>query len=138
MHQCVVPTLIVVHVNVVAHKCKFKGCGEVLVLDGNCKNRRDVCAATEAGFIEYSNLPGTIKTGCQLSPMRTSKYCFRHAPRVSVMSLSPDPESESVATTLYQQQPQQHGIVRMIVKKKITRNKVYYQVTILSKVNSWG
>ena len=28
-----------------AHTCKFPGCSNVLVLDGNMKNRRDVCLA---------------------------------------------------------------------------------------------
>ena len=49
---------------------------------GNLKNRRDVCSATEAGFIEYSSLSGAIKTGCQLSPCATSKFIYYHAPRV--------------------------------------------------------
>lgn len=30
----------------------------MLVIDGNMKNRRDVCAASEAGFTEYEGLPG--------------------------------------------------------------------------------
>ena len=29
-----------------------KGCGETIVMDGNMKNHRDVCLATEAGFVE--------------------------------------------------------------------------------------
>ena len=37
----------------------------------------------EAGFVEYEGLPGVIKTGCQLSPAYSSKYCYEHAPRVS-------------------------------------------------------
>lgn len=104
---------------IAAHKCKFNGCNQVLVLDGNCKNRRDVCSATEAGFIEYPNLPGKIKSGCQATPIRTSKYCIRHAPRVSIIS-SPEQSNSS-----------QSGIVRMIVDKKITRKTVYYQVIII-------
>ena len=55
----------------------------MLVIDGNMKNRRDICAASEAGFTEYEGLPGLIKTGCQLSPGYQSKYCYEHAPRIS-------------------------------------------------------
>lgn len=33
------------------HSCNYPGCKTVLVVDGNLKNRRDVCAAREAGFI---------------------------------------------------------------------------------------
>ena len=54
-----------------------------LVIDGNMKNRRDVCAATEAGCIEYEGLPGVIVTGCQQTPGYQSRYCYSHAPRIS-------------------------------------------------------
>lgn len=99
---------------VIDHHCNYPGCSEVLVIDGNLKNCRDVCAATEAGFIQYPSLSGSIKTGCQLSPLQTSSYCFYHAPRVSKRS---DPDGESV-----------EGIVKVIVGKKTTRNATYYQV----------
>lgn len=95
-------------------------------MDGNCKNRRDVCGATEAGFIECSGLIGAIKTGCQFSPMKTTKYCVHHSPRISPMSNLPDPDTtkEDVTTV----PSDQHGVLRMIVSKKTTRTKTYYQV----------
>ena len=34
-----------------AHQCHVKGCHSVLVLDGNMKNRRDVCKARHAGYV---------------------------------------------------------------------------------------
>ena len=88
----------------------------MLVIDGNMKNRRDVCAASEAGFVEYEGLPGMIKTGCQLSPAYSSKYCYEHAPRVSHRTddLLQDNGEESV--------------VSLITAKKETRSGVYYQV----------
>ena len=51
------------------------------VIDGNMENRRNVCAASEAGFVGYEGLPGMNKTGCQLSPANYSKYCYEHAPK---------------------------------------------------------
>ena len=69
-----------------AHKCSYPGCGDVLVIDGNMKNRRDICAATEAGFATFKGLPGAIKTGCQLSPGYQSKFCSYHSPRVACIS----------------------------------------------------
>ena len=42
----------------------------MLVIDGNMN------VATEAGFVKYEGLPGAIKTGCQLSPMYQSRYCY--------------------------------------------------------------
>lgn len=37
----------------------------MLVMDGNMKNHRDVCKATEAGFTKFDGLPGQVKIGCQ-------------------------------------------------------------------------
>ena len=62
----------------------------MLVIDGNTKNRRDIYAATEAGFVKFEGLPGAIKTGCQLSPGYQSRYCYNHAPRVSKMEIVGD------------------------------------------------
>ena len=58
------------------HQCKYPGCSNVLVIDGNLKNRRAVCAASEAGYLQYPGVCGTIKSGCQLTPLQTSKYCY--------------------------------------------------------------
>ena len=98
------------------HECSLPGCKNVLVIDGNMKNRHDVCAASEAGFVEYEGLPGMIKTGCQLSPTNYSKYCYEHAPRISCRTQ--DQLSDS----------REEGVVRLITAKKETRGDVYYQV----------
>jgi len=69
--------------HITAHRYTYPGWWKVLILDGNLENQRDVCSATEAGYIKYTNLPGTIKTGCQISLCATSKFCYHHAPRIS-------------------------------------------------------
>jgi len=94
----------------------------VIVVDGNMKNRRDVCAASEAGYIHYEGLPTFIKTGCQHSPGYCSKYCFEHAPRIAVF------EESSVNNAGYE------GVVKIITAKKETRSGVYYQVHTKSYV----
>ena len=101
----------------------------MFVMDGNCKNRRDVCGATEAGYIEYPGLPRgcAIKSGCQLSPMRTSRYCVHHAPRLSAMESLQDPDTASDIKD--GSQLSCHGILKLIIGKKVTRNTTYYQVT---------
>ena len=43
-----------------AHQCHVKGCHSVLVLDGNMKNRRDVCKARHAGYVNYEGLQGSL------------------------------------------------------------------------------
>ena len=98
--------------------CNFPGCKSVLVLDGNMKNRRDVCAASEAGFIEYESLPGAIKSGCQFSPGYQSKYCHEHAPRISQRTIAEDQASGH----------SEAGVVKLITAKKQTRKETYYQV----------
>lgn len=82
------------------------------------KNRRDVCAASEAGFIEYEGLPGVIKTGCQLSPAYQSKYCYTHAPRISQRTGG---ENQAKVDA-------EEGIVKVITAKKETRKETYFQV----------
>jgi len=79
------------------------------------KNQRDVCAATEVGFVEFEGLPGVIKTGCQLSPGYQSRYCYHHAPRVSRIQNELSSHSE--------------GVVKLITAQKQTRSVTYFQVT---------
>ena len=67
------------------HTCKCPGCKEVLVIDGNMKNWRDVCMAKDAGYIQYLGLPGHIKSGYTLSLNFMSRYCQNHAQRASML-----------------------------------------------------
>lgn len=94
------------------------------------KNRRNICAATEAGFIHFSNLPGSIKTGCQLSPLASSKYCYQHAPRASAGTFVPEGEINKMdaQTAQLASVATQEGIIQLIVGKKTTRSQTYYQV----------
>ena len=71
------------------HRCSKAGCGSVLVIDGNLKNHRSVCAASEAGYVQYDGLPGKIKTGCTNTPCQKSRFCLVHKPR----TLTTDNES---------------------------------------------
>ena len=66
------------------HQCQFPGCEYVLVIDGNMKNRRDVCLAKHAGKIQYNGLPGYVMTGCIQSPAFKSRYCKDHTERICV------------------------------------------------------
>ncbi len=96
-----------------AHQCNVKGCGSVLVLDGNQKNNRPVCAAEGAGYTEYKGLPGSIKTGCLQTPEQQSKYCKFHKPRVM-------DNTTIIGST--------SNIVEMLLRKKTTRNSTFYEV----------
>ena len=105
------------HRNYLAHRCSYPGCKNVMVIDGNMKKRRDVCAATEAGFIQYEGLSGALTTGCQLSPAFQSKFCIHHTPRVANMSSIDGASSSS-----------KESIVGLITNKKETHNGTYYEV----------
>ena len=121
---------------VIAHKCTFPGCGSVIVIDGNMKNRRDVCYAKDAGFIEFSRLIGSIKTGCTATPSYKSRFCKQHINQActGLRSELEDQDVELDAVTgpaLRSQQSKQgpgEAVAEMILAKKTTRKQTYYQV----------
>lgn len=73
------------------HNCSFPGCKNVLVLDGNMKNRRDICLAKDAGWIRYPGLPGQVVTGCMASPAFKSRFCQEHQVRSCVRESTDNP-----------------------------------------------
>ena len=74
------------------HQCDQKGCGHILILDGNMKNHRDVCLAREAGYVEFCGLPGKMKT-----PQPKSRYCSVHAPT----AFTPQGSTDSTESDVY-------------------------------------
>ena len=95
----------------------------MIVIDGNMKNRRDVCMAREAGYTSYETLPGAIKTGCMNSPDPNSRFCKLH--RVRVCNPSPNIPVDEAAPDLTESGDQ---VVETILEKKVTRKAVYYKV----------
>lgn len=100
------------YINPVAHRCNCKGCGTVLVVDGNMKNNREVCSAADAGYIEYAGLPGSVKTGCTETPERKSKFCSLHKPR----------------SLLTAEKKSSGRVIESILASKQTRTNMFYQV----------
>ena len=49
------------------------------------KNQREVCYAKNAGFVQFSGLPGAVKTGCVASPAFMSRYCPQHKPQACTL-----------------------------------------------------
>lgn len=105
------------------HSCDTPGCGSVLVIDGNMKNHRDVCSATEAGFITFQGLPGKVKTGCQLTPDLRSRYCSKHKPRVCMKPMDDTKDNNSKVD-------KEEDVAEMIIAEKVTRSATYYQVQL--------
>ena len=121
-----------------AHSCTFPGCGKVLVLDGNMKNRRDVCYAKDAGYLEFEGLSGSIKSGCQATPAYKSRYCDHHkhfACDTQQLTATEDEDGDDldapigplVRSKQKQKQPGE-SIVELILAKKQTRQQTYYKV----------
>ena len=111
----------------VGHRCDIPGCGEVLVLDGNMKNNREVCFATEAGYAEFSGLPGQIRTGCPNTPAIKSRYCSVHAPITVIpqeVQFSEDGNPVTVNATTSTEV--RHAAI--IASKRVTRSSTFYQV----------
>ena len=102
----------------------------MLVLDGNMKNRRDVCMARDAGYTVYENLPGAVKTGCMNSPEPNSRHCKLH--RIRACNPSKDFIEDEAAPEVAESNDR---VVEMILEKKITRKAVYYKVCILLIIN---
>ena len=99
------------------------------------KNHRDVCAAQEAGYAEFSGLPGKVKTGCPNTPQLKSRYCPAHAPTVFKSNpVLSDDDSVSMLTSRSSVQNQDVQLA-YIVGKRQTRNSTLYRVNYVVIVN---
>ena len=45
------------------HICDTPGCASVLILDGNMKNARQVCACKNVGVLHFAGLDGSVVIG---------------------------------------------------------------------------
>ena len=89
------------------------------------KNHRDVCLAKDAGYIEFDELPGSIRTGCIQTPAFKSRFCKHH----KSLCCKLQPDSQML------QNPQEESgepVIEMVVGKRTTRNETHYQVCIKS------
>ena len=124
------------------HECSYPGCQLAIVIDGNQKNRRSVCMASQAGYVEYPSLPaGSIVTGCTNSPAFKSRFCSVHCPR-SCSTPKYLCENDLDGSGVSVDQPTTNSdeqVVGVIRDKKTTRNSVYYKVisACLCKYSLW-
>lgn len=95
------------------------------MIDGNMKNNREVCYAVDAGYAEYGNLPGRVKTGCPNTPAHKSRYCSIHAPLVTSVKVSADGNEQSTSSSTDEER-----VAGIITSKRTTRNSILYQVHI--------
>jgi hypothetical protein len=102
--------------NIIGHRCNIKGCGTILVLDGNQKNNHIVCAAEEAGYVEYHG-----QEGCMNTPLQASTFCALHKPR--------EMKIESKNSICAQNRGIQHRVIKSILQEKQTRSGKHDQVS---------
>lgn len=97
-----------------------------------------MCFTKDAGYIELSGLPGTIKTGCQATPAYKSRYCEDHKCFACDSQQLTGKEDEDcgkldapigpvLRSALKKQEPGE-GTVEKILEKKATRRQTYYKV----------
>ena len=97
------------------HKCGKPGCVNTLVLDGNLKNCRAVLSATHAGYIEYKDLPGQVRSGCQNAP--DSSFCQLHKPMLAMPQHIPTADDAFKEIQATEEEP-----AAIITSKRKTRN----------------
>lgn len=99
------------------------------------KNRRDVCNARDAGFIQFDGLPGLIKTKCTATPTFKSHYCSEHihqACELEVLVGVGDDDMDlligPVLRSHLAKQAATSAVAEIILVKKTTRKQTYYLV----------
>ena len=98
------------------------------------KNRRDVCYAKDAGYIQFDGLAGSIKTGCPASPAFKCRYCPQHQPQACTLFSSDEVDDDlgvSAGPTLRSSRSKKfpgEPVAETILAKKTTRKQTYYQV----------
>ena len=60
------------------HKCDRPGCESCLIIDGDLKPHRMLCAAKLCGIREFANSDVKVVTGCTSMPGTKDKFCFKH------------------------------------------------------------
>lgn len=110
--------------SITEHHCAKPGCSQALVVDGNMKNHRNVCFATNAGYVEFNGLPGRVRTGCPNSPSYASLYCSLHKPMLAVAHHG-DADGNPINLTGKSAEKEPVGLV---VGKRETRASTLYQV----------
>ena len=99
------------------------------------KNRRDVCYAKDAGYVEFDGLSGSIKTGCQATPAYKSRYFACDFTVACDEDMDTSDLDGPVGSTLRSAQRNQEpgeDIVEIILAKKVTRRQTYYKVEVMT------
>ena len=96
-----------------------------------------VCNAKDAGFIQFDNLPGLIKTRCTATPAFKNRYCTAHVNQACTlqnMEVIDEELDEPVGPTLRslsQKKSVGDPVAETILAKKMTRKQAYYQVILM-------
>ncbi|KXJ21076.1 hypothetical protein AC249_AIPGENE27746 [Exaiptasia diaphana] len=61
------------------HSCQHKGCKNVVVIDGNMKNCRQVCSCKGVTQLQFEGMIGAITVGCLNTPAKGLRLCKDHS-----------------------------------------------------------
>ena len=103
------------------HECNKPGCSKVLVIDGNMKTCRQVCAVKDITTLLFKTTDIEVTTGCMNTPSKGFEVCDEHIETTApfVDSSSDEKEKESLATKEYE------GVMKILEIKETRTSKMY-------------
>ncbi|KXJ12526.1 hypothetical protein AC249_AIPGENE20249 [Exaiptasia diaphana] len=112
------------------HCCDTPGCEEIIVLDGNMKNARQVCCCNKIGYVQFSGLQEKVVTGCPNTPMQRHRYCSTH-----LGFAMPFRNDDVVPSALNQEQD--NPLILSIISQKTTRQGRLLELLWSDNRKSW-
>ncbi|XP_044174053.1 uncharacterized protein LOC114970138 isoform X3 [Acropora millepora] len=116
------------------HSCEVPGCNDVLVLDGNMKNARQVCSCRDIGELQYAGMEGTVVVGCQNTPGKGSRYCHIHN------GFARQFQDDNIEDTINESKTAHNSDELLVVKilnEKSTKKTKMYEVLWSDGQKSW-
>ncbi len=95
----------------------------MFVMDGNMKNHRDVCFASNACYVEYQGLHGRVRSGCPNTTCHKSRYCTVYKPTIAISQQEQEVGTSTLSSMISEDK------VGMIIGKRNTRQSTLYEVS---------
>ncbi|CAB3997256.1 Hypothetical predicted protein [Paramuricea clavata] len=121
------------------HVCDVPGCKDVLVLDGNMKNARQVCSCRNIGELYFDGMKGTIVIGCQNTPSKSSRFCEEHKNLATQFKDDSSSIPQCEPTTINDENIGDVGDIMpvKVINHRETRQAKFYQVLWSNGLQSW-
>jgi len=125
-----------------SHLCATPGCSNVIVIDGNMKNCRQVCGVKDVTVCLFQSIAGEIKTGCINTPQKGYLVCKNHIDSACLYK-DEDPDSQICSSTSNSKDvttPSKETDMLCIIKicnSRQTRSNLFYQVLWTDGTKTW-